>query len=113
MPIVFVIARDWPLRAMVRAELRERGIQAVGMTSGIEAGIRVAAGEVPSAVVIESSAEVDPGLASLAQRVPFVVVASNDPAQTWPKPAARVLHRPVRVAEVVKAVLELLRIRQA
>jgi hypothetical protein len=109
MPIVFVIARDWPLRVMVRAQLSARGIQAIGMTEAADAGARVAAGEIPSAVVMESASEADPGLESLARRVPFVVVASRSTADCWPKAAARVLHRPVRVGEVVNAVLDVLR----
>lgn len=113
MPIVFVIARDWPLRVMVRAELRARSVHAIGMSTAAEAGAHVAAGEVPSVVVMESSSEVDPGLESLARRVPFVVVASRSTSDSWPKAATRVLHRPVRVGEVARAVLTLLRGRQA
>ena len=31
MPTVFVIAQDWQLRTSVRAELREQGVEALGM----------------------------------------------------------------------------------
>ena len=38
MPVVFVVARDWTLRMGVRAELRELGIEALGMESAEDAG---------------------------------------------------------------------------
>lgn len=113
MPTVFVIARDWPLRVMVRAELLEKGIDAIGMQIAAEAGSRIAAGVLPSVVVLEASGELDPGLESLARRVPFVVVASRIDSDRWPGAAARVLERPVRIAEVVGAVLDLLQGRPA
>jgi hypothetical protein len=110
MPIVFVIARDWVLRTMVRAELRDKRIDAVGMDSAAEAGVRIASGIIPSVVVMEASGEVDPALESLARHVPFVVVSSAFDSDVWPvHAAARLLRRPVRVAEVIAAVLELLR----
>jgi DNA-binding response OmpR family regulator len=109
MPFVFILARDWPLRVLLRAELRERGIQAIGMQSAAEAGTRIASGDLPSVVVLEASERIEPGLESLARRVPFVVVASGADQDAWPAAAARVLHRPVRIAEVVAAVLDLLR----
>ena len=112
MPVVFVIARDWKLRAMVRAELRERGVQALGLRNASEAGERIASGTIPSVVVLEAEEEVAPGLASLASRVPFVVVASAIDSAAWPR-AARLLRRPVRVSEVVAATLDLLQGSQA
>lgn len=113
MPTVFIIARDWPLRAMVRAELLEQGVNAMAMQIAAEAGARIAAGVLPSAVVLEASGEIDPGLESLSRRVPFVVVASGFDSDVWPDSAARVLRRPVRVAEVVAAVLDILHGRPA
>jgi hypothetical protein len=110
MPDVFVIARDWKLRAMVRAELREKGVVALGMENAAEAGSLIASGVVPSAVVLEAPEKTDPGLDMLAVRVPFVVVASAAESAVWPR-AAKLLRRPVRVGEVVAAVLEVLRSR--
>ena len=112
MPVVFVIARDWKLRAMVRAELRERGVTALGMQTGSEAGERIASGIIPAVVVLEAEETGAPGLAWLARRVPFVVVASGLDATAWPQ-AAKLLRRPVRVGEIVAATLDLLEGRQA
>jgi DNA-binding response OmpR family regulator len=108
MPIVFILARDWPLRVLLRAELRERGIQAIGMQTAAEAGTRIAAGELPSVVVLEASGAIETGLELLARRVPFIVVASGSDRDAWPAGAARVMHRPVRIGEVVGAVVETL-----
>lgn len=113
MPFVFILARDWPLRVLLRAELRERGIQALGMQTAAEAGTRIASGDIPSVVVLEAAESIEPGLESLARRVPFVIVASGADEDVWPAAAARVLHRPVRIAEVVAVVLDLLHGRPA
>ncbi len=93
---------------MVRAELLERGIRALGMETAGEAGTRIASGVLPAAVVLEPSAAVEPGIESLARRVPLVVVSAATDPEAWPAAAARVLRRPVRVGEVAAAVIELL-----
>jgi hypothetical protein len=79
MPVVFVIARDSKLRVAVRAELRERGIEALGMESPDEAGRAMAAGEMPSVMVVEGLPEftADAAMQQLMKRVPAVVVASR------------------------------------
>jgi hypothetical protein len=112
MQVVFVIARDGRLRILVRAELRERGIRALGMETADDAGALIGAGTLPSAVVLEASEEVAPGLESLARRVPFVVVASALQPASWPR-AARRLRRPVSVGEIVSAVIDVLKGRSA
>jgi len=86
MPVVFVIARDWKLRTSVRAELREQGIQALGMESASEAGRAIAAGEMPTALVIEALAEFagDPAIQKLIARVPAILIASR--TETVPLP---------------------------
>ena len=109
MPLVFVIARDWLLRAGVRAELRERGIEALGMESPDDAAKELAEGQVPAAVVLEGAAasEAQHAIENLARRVPVIVVASR----MEPPPllsAAATLYRPVRVHDVVEQVLRAL-----
>ncbi len=115
MPIVFVISRDWTLRAAVRAELREAGIEALGMESEEDAGRALAAGSKPSAVVLDATAENAEGvsLENLARRVPFVLVASRTEPTPLRESAAVVLYRPVRVGEIVAQVQQLLRGRAA
>ena len=109
MPVVFIIAEDWMLRTGVRAELREHGIEALGMDSAADAGRALAAGEVPAAIVLEaeSKAADDPSMQQLTARVPTILIASN--MRVVPKnPAAKTLFRPVRIGEIAAATLELL-----
>jgi DNA-binding response OmpR family regulator len=114
MPVVFVIATDWKLRAAVRAELRERGIDALGMDSAEDAGRGLAGGAMPGVVVLEANAELagDPAIQRLVARVPTVLVASRTETVALPRVAA-VLYRPVRIGEIVEKVSELLARGQA
>jgi hypothetical protein len=139
MPFVFVLARDWRLRAAVRAELRERGIDALGMDAADDAGRAIASGQFPAALVVEGISEFasNPAIQNLIARVPTVWIASRTekipepalssvsadaqhgpfgpgpPASSSQRNAPRrhvgvVLYRPVRIAEIVFAVLDLL-----
>ncbi len=110
MAAVFIIARDWRLRALVRAELRERGIEALAFDSLEDAGAAIARGIVPRVIVLETPEPAQAAAVSaLAGRVPVIVVASRTEAAPIPAGVARLLHRPVRVADVVSAVEDLLR----
>jgi len=108
MPVVFVIARDWTLRAAVRAELREQGIDALGMDSAGDAGQALAAGQMPSAVVLEATPEIagDPAVQNLIARVPTVLIASRTERISLP-PVQAVLYRPVRIADITARVREI------
>jgi len=110
MPVVFVIASGWTLRTSVRAELRELGVEALGMESADEVGRTLAQGEMPSAVVLEATAAIasDPAVQSLVQRIPTVLIASRTETLDMP-PVAAVFYRPVRIGEIVARVDELLR----
>jgi hypothetical protein len=117
MAIVFVIARDWTLRTTVRAELRELGIDALGMESPEDVGRALAAGQTPAVVVLEGTAEIagDPAVQKLVKRVPTILVASrmetlpSIPEDATHEPAfASVFYRPVRIAEIVARVREIL-----
>src|SRR5690348_13150025 len=114
MPVVFVIAEEWRLRAAVRAELRERGIKALGMETADDAGRAIAAGELPSAIVLDANAAVksDAALQTLLHRIPSVLIASRTTSSTSPSSnemARKVLFRPVQISEIVAAVLDLLK----
>lgn len=110
MPLVFIIARDWTLRAALRAELRERGIEALGMDSAEDAGRIFAEGQMPAVVVLEATAEFagDPAIQTLVKRVPTMLIASRTESLPLP-PAAAVFYRPVSIGEIVTRVLELLK----
>lgn len=113
MPIVFVISKDWTLRALVRAELRHAGIEALGMESVDDAGRAIAEGHAPSAIVLDAAQEPDASmerqaLRNLAGRVPVVLVASRVERAVPLEGAAALVYRPVRVIEIVARVKELL-----
>lgn len=109
MPVVFVIAQDKKLRTSVRAELREMGIEALGMDSVGEVKRMIASGGLPNVTVLEALAEFlgDPGIQNLARQVPAVLIASRTVKVRLPD-ARAVLYRPVRIAEIVAQVRELL-----
>jgi DNA-binding response OmpR family regulator len=108
MPVVFVIARDWTLRAGVRAELRERGIEALGMDAPADAGRAIAGGQLPAVVVLEALAELAENLAiqRLVEHVPTILIASRTETVPLP-PVDTVFYRPVSVSEIVARVHEL------
>jgi len=110
MPTVFVIGKDWTLRSLVRAELRERGVEALGMESVDDAAQMLAQGTMPSAVVLDVTAG-DPvaALGPLAGRVPVVIVASRAEALPALAKTAAVLYKPVSVGEIVARVEHLLK----
>jgi DNA-binding response OmpR family regulator len=109
MPTVFVIGEDWHLRSLVRAELREHGVEALGLETVDDAARTVAAGTMPSAVVLDlaslrgDSSKLEP----LARRVPVIVVTS--PGASAPPWAAATLARPVSVGDVVARVESILK----
>ncbi len=121
MPTVFVISRDWTLRATVRAELRDLGVDALGMESSEDLAEALAHGKAPSAVVLDAASETATlsrpatraAVANLAKRVPLLVVASRVDAAPPLEGATVVLYRPVRVGEIVACVQQLLEGRAA
>jgi len=109
MPTVFVIGEDWTLRSLVRAELREHGIAALGMASPEEAAQAIAAGTIPSAVVLDATSLGGAAAAPefLPRSVPVLLVTSSGaPTPPW---AAAVLSKPVQVGEIVSRVEKLLK----
>jgi DNA-binding response OmpR family regulator len=111
MPTVFVIGDDWHLRANVRAELREQGIEALGMETLDAAEQALAQGSVPDAIVADASSGRIDGtrLAALARHAPLIVVATRTAAAPASDSAAAILWRPVSVGEVVEQILHFLK----
>lgn len=109
MPLVFVIAHDWTLRTSLRADLREMGIEALGMESADDAGRALAAGQTPALIVLEATAGIGDSVAlqTLMHSVPTVLIASR--TETLPLPAAAaIFYRPVRIGDIVSRIRELL-----
>jgi DNA-binding response OmpR family regulator len=113
MPSVFLISQDWTLRAGVRAELRERGVDALGMESFEQALQALVGGAAPDAIVLDAGEGIprdatSSAVARLARAAPLLaVVSATLPPPELPK-VARILRRPVRVEEIVQGVLTLL-----
>ncbi|HEX4002410.1 MAG TPA: hypothetical protein VHX36_07150 [Candidatus Acidoferrales bacterium] len=105
MPVVFVIARDWTLRTGVRAELRERGIEALGMDSPADASSAIATGQLPAVVVLEALPELagNAAIQALVGHVPTILIASRTETVPLP-PVDTVFYRPVSVREIVARV---------
>ena len=109
MPVVFIIAPDWTLRTALRAELRESGIDALGMDSPNDVAYARASAQIPNVVVVEATPELldDLRIQSLLRRVPAILIASRTLNVPLP-PTAAVLYRPVRIADIVARVSDLL-----
>jgi hypothetical protein len=109
MPVVFVVASDWTLRSAIRAELRELGIEALGMETADDLGRAIAAGEMPAVIVLEGAAPLalHPAIQKSVRTVPTVLIASRTETIPLP-PVTRVFYRPVRIGEIAAAVRELL-----
>jgi DNA-binding response OmpR family regulator len=109
MATVFVIASDWTMRTAVRAELREMGVEALGMDSASDADRAIAIGGLPDVLVLEATEEFlgNSNIRNMVQQVPTVLIASRTVKVPLPETPA-VLYRPVRVAEIVARVNDLL-----
>jgi hypothetical protein len=108
-PVLIILAHDWTLRACLRAELRERGINALGMDSTEDIGRVLADGRMPALIVAEATSEFADSRAiqALLKRVPAILIASRTDTVALP-PAAAVFYRPVSIGQIVSRVRELL-----
>jgi len=108
---VIVISHDWSLRGAVRAELRERNIDALGFEKIDDLARMIAGGTAPSMVILDAAeigdAATRESLENLAVRVPLLVIDSR----TEPGPAvpgAERIYRPVRIGDMVDRVVAII-----
>jgi DNA-binding response OmpR family regulator len=106
MKTVLVVGRDWKFRALLRAQLREEGYDALGFETLREAESEAAGA---AALVFDTTdaqpADWQPALQRLAAQLPVVVVAgATEEANV---PGAKVLRRPLSVADILGAVRKL------
>lgn len=111
MPVVFIVSGEWDLRGAVRAELREAGVEALGMESIEDMARTIARGVAPALVVIDGAQLHEPetrqALRNLSSRVPLLVIDSRlSPSPSLPD--AQTILRPVQVKEIVARVLAIL-----
>jgi CheY-like chemotaxis protein len=110
MKTILIVGREWKFRALLRAQLREEGYEALAFETLQDAEAERASG---AALVFDTAEckpeEWRPQLEQLAASLPVVVVAGADePVDiAW----ARILRRPVRLADVVSALQEVIHTR--
>jgi hypothetical protein len=109
MPLALVIATDWKLRTAVRAELREIGVEALGLDSPDDVGRSLGGPSIPAATVLEAVPELvsNSSIQALVALIPTILIASRTETVPIP-PVAAVLYRPVRVGDIVAKVHALL-----
>ena len=111
MPVVFIVSGEWDLRGAVRADLREAGIEALGLETVEDMARVIAGGIAPLLVVIDGAqlhnSEMRRALENLSSRVPLLVIDSRlDPAPRLP--GATTMLRPVQIKEIVARLLTML-----
>lgn len=106
MKTILVVGRDWTFRALLRAQLREEGYEALGFATLAEAADALGASPPPAALVFDtadaSTAEFEPQLAVLTARLPVLVVVGA--GEELKAGSLRLLRRPLRLEEVAAAV---------
>jgi hypothetical protein len=124
MPVVFVIAGDWKLRTAVRAELREIGVNALGIDAPDDAAQMIASGTIPVAIVLEATGNFvsDSAIQSLVSRIPTIWIASRTEKIPFPSAGSGkrshsnrgvLLYRPARIGDIVAHVRDILKKGQA
>lgn len=111
MPVVLIVSCVWDLRGAVRAELREAGVEALGLETIDEMSRMIARGVTPSLIVVDGAQLYEPqtrtAVENVSSRVPVLVIDSRlNPAPELA--GAETMRRPVRVQEIVSRVLEML-----
>lgn len=109
MKTVLVVGRDWKFRALLRAQLREEGFDALGFET-LEAAAAELAGATPAAMVFdtaEAPAHELTQLPALSEKLFVLVVASA--GEPLALPAAHILRRPVQLGQLVAALASRIR----
>jgi hypothetical protein len=109
MPVVFVISPEWTLRTMVRAELREAGIEAHGMEGTNDLTEALARGVTPSLIVLDGVELENPAARQTLENLPPSIAILIMDSRIMPAsalPSAEVLRRPVQVRDIVSWVLK-------
>ncbi len=106
--IVFVIGRDWKFRALLRAELVEKGFEAMGLESLDEAGRLLASGALPRLTVFDmtdfDAARDLAGLLAFSKSGRLLLLIS--PGMDLPQElcSATTMARPVAIGTIVEEI---------
>ncbi len=106
MKTVLIVGRDWKLRALLRAQLREEGYEALAFKTLQDAASETA----EAAVLVFDTTDAEPNnwqaaLQALAPTLPVVVVASA--TEELNLAPARILRRPLSLADILSVLREL------
>lgn len=114
MRAIFVVGRDWKFRALLRAELREQGYEALGFETLEEAADALVGGSAAPAALVFDTTEASAkdtrtlltALAESGKARPIVVVAATQ--EEFEPDSFTILRRPLQVADVLRVVKRLL-----
>jgi len=106
--IVFIVGRDWKFRALLRAELVEKGFEAMGLESLDEAGRLLASGTLPRLTVFDmtdfDAARNLARLLALAKSGRLLLLISPGMALPQELCAATTMARPVAIGPIVEEI---------
>jgi hypothetical protein len=108
MPVIWIIDADhWP-RALMRAELIERELDAVGYET-VRDAIDSLPVRRPDAIVVDARGQAVPQVERLLKlNVPLIVVAGVPEVNDLPEADWVVMRRPVSIGEIAEAVQDAL-----
>ncbi len=106
--VVFIIGRDWKFRALLRAELLEKGLEAMGLESLDEAGQLVASGTLPHLTVFDMT-DYDAGrdlgrLLALGKSGRLLLLVSLGTKLPQELSGVTTLSRPITVGTIVEKI---------
>lgn len=106
MKTIFVVGQEWRFRALLRAQLREEGYRALGLSTLEEAAEALISSPAPALLVFDTAGaapeEVQQKLPQLAARLAVLVVAGAQ--EEVPAPVQGLLRRPLPIGDIVLAV---------
>jgi DNA-binding response OmpR family regulator len=106
MKTILVVGRAWKFRALLRAQLREEGYQALGFETLQDAETESSGA---AALVFDTTdtqpTDWQPVLRRLQATLPAIVVSSA--TEELNVPAAKVLRRPLSLGDIIRVVREL------
>ncbi len=106
--IVFIVGRDWKFRALLRAELVEKGFEAMGLESLDEAGRLLASGTLPRLTVFDmtdfDAARDLARLLALAKSGRLLLLISPGMALPQELCSATTMARPVAIGTIVEEI---------
>jgi hypothetical protein len=110
--VVFIIGRDWKFRALLRAELVQKGLEALGLESLDEAGQLIASGTPPRLTIFDMNDFEATGdlahLLALCQSGRLLLLVSPGTKLPQQLASAATLSRPVSIGTIAEEIFRIL-----